>query len=51
MCGHDMTVGQLHFEGGIGKCFHNRAFKFNNVILRQNNPSYSLSSPNEQWLL
>ena len=44
MCGHDVTIGQLDFEGGIGQSLYNRSFKFNNVILRQNNPSYSLSS-------
>lgn len=42
MCGHNMTVGQLDFEGGIGQSLYNRTFKFNNVILWQNNPSYSL---------
>lgn len=38
--GHDVTVRQLDFEASVGKCFHHRAFKLNNVILLcQKNPS------------
>jgi len=34
MCGHDVTVGKLYLEGGIGKCFNNHAvFKFNQIVL------------------
>ena len=35
----DMSVGQLHFEVCVGHCFYHNTFKFNNIVLRQNNPS------------
>ena len=34
-----MLVGKLYLEGGIGQRLYYRTFKFNNIILRQNNPS------------
>ena len=37
---HDVTVGQLHFEAGVGQCLNNRAFKFDDIfLLCQKNPS------------
>ena len=40
MCGHDMTVRELYLECGVRKCFHDNAvFKFNQIVLSQNNPS------------
>ena len=30
--GHDMTVGKLHFEGGVRQCFQNHAFKFHYIV-------------------
>ena len=36
---YDMPVGKLYLEDRVGKCLHNHAFKFNHIILRQNNPS------------
>ena len=38
--GHNVAVGQLNLEGCVWQCLNNSTFKFNNVILRQNNPSY-----------
>ena len=37
-----MSIGKLYFEGRVGKCFHYHAFKFYNIILRQNNPSSAI---------
>ena len=51
VCSHDVTVGQLDFKGSIGQRLNNCTFKFNNVILRQNNPSYSVSSLDGRSLL
>ncbi len=42
MSGHNMTVGKSHLEGGIRQCLFNHAFKFNNIVLRQKNPSLGL---------
>ena len=42
MGGHDMTVGKSHFEGGVGQCLFNHTFKFNDIVLRQKNPSLGL---------
>ncbi len=39
MSRYDMLVGKLYLEGGVGQSLYYRAFKFNNVILWQNNPS------------
>ena len=39
MSRYDVLVGKLYLEGGIGQSLYYRAFKFNNVILWQNNPS------------
>ena len=36
---YDMLVGKLYLEGGVRQCLYYRTFKFNNVILWQNNPS------------
>ena len=35
--GHYVTVGKLNFEDGVGKNLNYRAFKFDNIVLRQNN--------------
>ncbi len=40
---HRVTVGQLHFEGGVGQSLLNDALKLNDIILRQKNPSLSCS--------
>ena len=40
MGGNDMLIGKLHFEYGIGQSLDYRTLEFNNVILRQNDPSY-----------
>ena len=37
--GHYVAVGKLYLEGGVRQSLNYRAFKFDNVILRQNNPS------------
>ena len=37
-----MLIGKLHLEGRVGQCLNYRTFKFNNIILRQNNPSSAL---------
>ena len=34
-----MAVGKLYLEGGVGKCLNYCTFKFDNIILWQNNPS------------
>lgn len=39
MGGHNMTVGKPHFEGRVGQSLLNDALKFNDIILRQKNPS------------
>ena len=40
VCGHDVAVRELYFEGCVRECFHNNAvFKFNQIVLSQNNPS------------
>ena len=39
MSGHYMTVGKLYLEGGVRQCLYDCTFKFNYVILWQNNPS------------
>ena len=39
---YDMLIGKLYLEGGIGQRLYYRAFKFNNIILWQNNPSSAL---------
>ena len=41
MRGHDMSVRQFDFEGGVRKSFQNYAvLKFDQIIFRQKNPSY-----------
>jgi len=42
MCGHYMTVRKLYLEGGAGQCLCYYTFKFNNIILWQNNHSLSV---------
>ena len=39
---YDMLVGKLYLEGGIRQRLYYRTFKFNNIILCQNNPSSAL---------
>ena len=39
MGSYDVSIRKLHFEGRIGQCLDYRTFKFDNIILRQNNPS------------
>ena len=34
-----MPVGKLHLEGRVGECLNHDTFKFDNIILWQNNPS------------
>ena len=41
--GYNMLVGKLHFEYGVRQSLNYRTLEFNNVILRQNNPSYRLA--------
>ena len=36
---NDMLIGQLYLEGCVGQCLNDYAFKFNYIILSQNNPS------------
>ena len=43
MCGDNMLIRQLNLEGSIRQCFDYRTFEFDNVVLRQNNPSYASS--------
>ena len=40
MGGDNVLVGKLHFEYGVGQSLYYRTLEFNNVILRQNDPSY-----------
>ena len=39
MSGYDMPIRQLDLEGGVGQRLDYRTFKFNYIILWQNNPS------------
>ena len=39
-----VSVGKLYFEDRVWQCLNYRAFKFNNIILRQNNPSSAIYS-------
>ena len=39
MCSNYMLIGKLYLEGCIGQSLNYNAFKFNNIILWQNNPS------------
>ena len=41
MSRYDMLIGKLYLEGSVGKCFHDRAFKFYHVILWHNISSYA----------
>ena len=34
-----VSIGKLYLEDRVGQCLNYRALKFNNIILRQNNPS------------
>ena len=34
-----MLVGKLYLEGRVGQCLNYRTFKFDHIVLRQNNPS------------
>ena len=34
-----VSVGKLYLEERVRQCLNYRTFKFNNIILRQNNPS------------
>jgi hypothetical protein len=36
---YDVFIGKLDLEGRIGQCLNDYAFKFNYIILSQNNPS------------
>lgn len=45
--GYDVLVRKLHLEYGVRQSLNYRTFKFNNVILWQNNPSLSVNRP---WL-
>ena len=40
MSGYYHIVRQFHLEGGVRQRLYDHAFKLDNVILRQNNPSY-----------
>ena len=44
MCVHYMSVRKLNLEVGIGQRLNYRTFKFNNIILWQNNPSSAIIS-------
>ena len=44
MGSNDVPVGKLDLEDRVGKYLNDLAFKFDNVILRQNNPSYAMIS-------
>ena len=44
MSRYDVLVGKLYLEGRVGQCLYYRTFKFNNVILWQNNPSSAIIS-------
>ena len=39
MCSNYVLIGKLYLEGGVGQCLYDRTFKFDYVILWQNNPS------------
>ena len=39
MSRYDMAVGKLYLEGRVRQCLNYYTFKFDNIILRQNNPS------------
>ena len=39
MSRYDMLIGELDLEGCVRQCLNDYAFKFNYIILRQNNPS------------
>ena len=39
MSSYYMLIGKLYLEDRVGQCLNYRALKFNNIILRQNNPS------------
>ena len=39
MSRYDILIRELYLEGRVRHCFHNYAFKFDYVILWQNNPS------------
>ena len=41
--GHNVAVGKSHLEGGVRQCLFNHAFKLNNIVLRQKNPSLGLN--------
>ena len=34
-----MPIGKLYLEGRVRQCLNYRTFKFDNIVLRQNNPS------------
>ena len=34
-----MPIGKLDLEGGVRQCLNDGTLKFDNIILRQNNPS------------
>ena len=36
---YDVLIGKLDLEGCVGQCLNDYAFKFNYIILSQNNPS------------
>ena len=38
-----VSVGKLYLEDRVRQCLNYRTFKFNNIILRQNNPSSAVS--------
>jgi len=37
-----VAIGKLYLEDRVGQCLNYRTFKFDNIILRQNNPSSAL---------
>lgn len=45
MSGDYMPVGELHLERCIRQGLYDRAFKFDYVVFRQNNPSYTCLYP------
>ena len=50
MCGHYVAVRKLNLEGGAGQCLCYHTFKFNNIILWQNNHSLSVCiSVKQAW--
>ena len=44
VCGDYMTVREFNLEDRVGHRLNNGTFKFNNVVLRQNNPSFENNS-------